>query len=104
MLDELQGPLVAQVVEEATDVGIEHPVHPFPLDAHRQRISTTPNVATANAKTALFAFMFFSFSCRMKFDLLQQGNGGFGNRLRVSEAERAGTLRKRTPYRLRPRA
>src|SRR6266699_1056867 len=38
MLDELHRPFVAQVVEEATDVGIKHPVHSFPLDAHRQRI------------------------------------------------------------------
>jgi len=38
MLDELHHPFVAQVVEEATDVGIKHPVHPLPLDAHRQRV------------------------------------------------------------------
>src|SRR5438552_15662932 len=35
MLDELHCPFVAQVIEEATDVGIEHPVHPLPLDAQR---------------------------------------------------------------------
>ena len=35
VLDELHRPFVAQVIEEATDVGIEHPVHPLPLDAHR---------------------------------------------------------------------
>src|SRR5215467_8973218 len=46
MLDELHGPLVAQVVEEATDVGIEHPVHPFPLDAHRQRVQRLMRAAT----------------------------------------------------------
>ena len=26
------------ISEEATDVGIQHPVHPLPLNAHRQRI------------------------------------------------------------------
>ena len=38
MLDELHRPFVAHVVEEATDVRIEHPVHLLPLDAHRQRV------------------------------------------------------------------
>src|SRR5437899_10829206 len=38
MLDELHGPLVAHVVEEATNVRIEHPVHSLPLDARRQRV------------------------------------------------------------------
>src|SRR5258705_10100373 len=36
MLDELHGPLVAHVVKEATNIRIEHPVHPLPLDAHSQ--------------------------------------------------------------------
>jgi hypothetical protein len=38
MLDELHGPFVAHVIEEATYVRIEHPVHPLPLDARCQRI------------------------------------------------------------------
>src|SRR5712691_10639186 len=46
MLDELHGPFVAQVIEEATDVGIEHPVHPLPLDAHRQRVQRLMRAAT----------------------------------------------------------
>src|SRR5215831_7180910 len=46
MLDELHRPCVAQVIEEATDVGIEHPVHPFPLDAHRQRVKRLVRAAT----------------------------------------------------------
>src|SRR6266550_7986954 len=46
MLDELHRPFVAQVVEEATDVGIEHPVHPLPLDAHRQRVQRLMRAAT----------------------------------------------------------
>src|SRR6266705_1271907 len=46
MLDELHRPVVAQVIEEATDVGIEHPVHPLPLDAHRQRVQRLMRAAT----------------------------------------------------------
>src|SRR2546428_2297237 len=46
MLDELHRPFVAQVVEEATDVGIEYPVHPLPLDAHRQRVQRLMRAAT----------------------------------------------------------
>jgi hypothetical protein len=46
MLDELHRPFVAHVVEEATDVGIEHPVHPLPLDAHRQRVQRLMRAAT----------------------------------------------------------
>jgi len=38
VLDELDGPLVAQIVEKATDVRIKNPVHLLPLNAHRQRI------------------------------------------------------------------
>jgi hypothetical protein len=36
VLDELHRPFVAHVVEEAADVRIKHPVHPLPLDTHRQ--------------------------------------------------------------------
>jgi hypothetical protein len=46
MLDELHRPFVAQVIEEATDVGIEHPVHPLPLDAHRQRVKRLVRAAS----------------------------------------------------------
>src|SRR5260370_21286009 len=46
MLDELHRPCVAQVIEEATDVGIEHPVHPLPLNAHRQRVQRLVRAAS----------------------------------------------------------
>src|SRR5271169_163749 len=46
MLDELHRPCVAQVIEEATDVGIEHPVHTLPLDAHRQRVQRLMRAAS----------------------------------------------------------
>ena len=38
MLDELSRPLVAHVIEEATDVRIEHPIHLPPLQSDRERI------------------------------------------------------------------
>ena len=38
MLDELDRPFVAQVVEKATDVGIEHPVHLLPFQSHSKRV------------------------------------------------------------------
>jgi site-specific DNA recombinase len=38
MLDELYGPFVTQVIEEAHYVRIEYPVHLLPLDAHRQSV------------------------------------------------------------------
>jgi len=34
------------VANEAADVGIEHPVHPLPLDAHRQRVQRLMRAAT----------------------------------------------------------
>src|SRR6266446_7833884 len=46
MLDELHRPFVAQVIEEATNVGIEYPVHSLPLDAHRQRVQRLMRAAT----------------------------------------------------------
>src|SRR5215813_653150 len=46
MLDELHGSLVAHVVKEATNVRIQHPVHSFPLDAHRQRVQRLMWAAT----------------------------------------------------------
>jgi hypothetical protein len=46
MLDELHGPFVAHVIEEATYVRIEHPVHPLPLDARCQRIQRLMRAAT----------------------------------------------------------
>src|SRR5262245_12606079 len=36
VLDKLQCPFVTQIIEEATDVCVKHPVHSLPLDAHRQ--------------------------------------------------------------------
>src|ERR1700739_3113087 len=38
MLDELQGPFVIQVIEEAHHVRVEYPVHLLPLDSHRQSV------------------------------------------------------------------
>src|SRR5229473_1464657 len=46
MLDELHGPFVAQVIEKSTDVGIKHPVHSLPLNAHRQRVQRLMRAAT----------------------------------------------------------
>jgi site-specific DNA recombinase len=46
MLDKLQHPFVTQVIEEATNVCIEHPVHSLPLNAHRQRIQRLMRTAT----------------------------------------------------------
>ncbi len=55
MLDELHHPSVAQIIEEATDVGIKHPVHPLPLDAHRQRVQRLMR-ATTGTKPVREAF------------------------------------------------
>ena len=38
VLDELSRPLVAHVIEEATDVRIEHPIHLLPLQSDDERI------------------------------------------------------------------
>ncbi len=38
VLDELSRPRVAHVIEEATDVRIEHPVHLLPLQSNHERI------------------------------------------------------------------
>src|SRR5713226_9344769 len=46
MLDELHGPFVAQLIEEAQNVRIEHPVHSLPLNAHRQRVQRLMRAAT----------------------------------------------------------
>ena len=46
MLDELHRPFVAQIIEEAMDVGVEHPVHPLPLNAHRQRVQRLVRAAS----------------------------------------------------------
>src|SRR5271165_1452698 len=46
VLDKLHRPFVAHVVEEASNVGVEHPVHSLPLDAHRQRIQRLVRAAT----------------------------------------------------------
>jgi len=49
MLDELHGPFVAPIIEKSTDVGIKHPVHALPLNAHRQRVQRLMRAA-AGAK------------------------------------------------------
>src|SRR5712664_728704 len=46
MLDEFRGPLMTHVVEKATNVRVEHPVHSLPLDAHRQRVQRLMRAAT----------------------------------------------------------
>src|ERR1039457_6301868 len=46
MRDELHDPLVAHVVEEATNIRIEHPIHSLPLDARRQRVQRLMRAAT----------------------------------------------------------
>jgi hypothetical protein len=46
MLDELHGPFVRQVVEKASNVRVEHPVHVLPLDSHCQRVQRLMRVAT----------------------------------------------------------
>src|ERR1700681_1638978 len=33
-------------IQEASDVGVEHPVHALPLDAHRQRVQRLVRAAT----------------------------------------------------------
>jgi hypothetical protein len=38
VLDELNQPFVRQMIEEATNVGIENPVHFLPHDPHPQRV------------------------------------------------------------------
>ena len=40
---------MAQIIEEATDVGVKHPVNPLPLDAHRQRVQRLMRAATRTA-------------------------------------------------------
>src|ERR1700676_3690421 len=44
--DKHHRPFVTHVVEEASNVGVEHPVHTLPLDAHRQRIQRLVRAAT----------------------------------------------------------
>ena len=46
MLDEFHGPFVAQLIEEAQNVRIEHPVHSLPTDTHMQRIERLMRVAS----------------------------------------------------------
>src|SRR5262249_11761954 len=46
VLDKPQHPFVTQLIEEATNVCIEHPVHSLPLNAHRQRIQRLMRAAT----------------------------------------------------------
>jgi len=38
VLDKLHRPFLAHVVEEATYVGVEHPVHSLPLYTHNKRV------------------------------------------------------------------
>src|SRR5690349_8498040 len=47
MLDELHRPFVAHIVEEPANVGIEHPVHPLPKDAHIERVQRLMRAATS---------------------------------------------------------
>jgi len=46
MLDKLHRPFVIHVVEETSNVRIEHPVHSLPLDARRQRVQRLVRAAT----------------------------------------------------------
>src|SRR5436309_701062 len=46
VLDKLHGPLMAHVVEETTNVRIEHPVHSFPENAHIQRVQRLMRVTS----------------------------------------------------------
>ena len=46
VLDELHQPFVPQRIEEAANVGIEHPVHLLRHDAHRERIQRLMWIAT----------------------------------------------------------
>jgi len=46
MLNKLHRPFVIHVVKETSNVRIEHPVHSFPLDAHRQRVQRLMWAAT----------------------------------------------------------
>jgi site-specific DNA recombinase len=46
VLNKLHRPFVAHVVKEASNVGVEHPVHALPLDAHRQRVQRLVRAAS----------------------------------------------------------
>jgi site-specific DNA recombinase len=46
VLHKFHRPFVAHVIEEASNVGVEHPVHALPLDAHRQRVQRLVRAAT----------------------------------------------------------
>src|SRR5947209_166944 len=46
MLDELRDPFVGNIVEESTNVCIEHPIHSLPMDTHTQRIERLVRAAT----------------------------------------------------------
>src|ERR1700722_5685357 len=46
MLDKLLRPLVAHVIEEPSNVGVQNPVHPLPADAHIQRIQRLMRAAS----------------------------------------------------------
>jgi hypothetical protein len=49
MFDELHQPCVVDRVEESTDVGVEHPVHAFPMESGRERVQRTM-LAASGAK------------------------------------------------------
>ena len=55
MLDELHRPLVTHIVEEATNVCIEYPVHSLSLDTHSQRVQRSM-WATTRPKSIREAF------------------------------------------------
>ena len=46
MLDKLHRPFVTHVVKEASNVGVKHPVHTLPLEAHRQRVQRLVRAST----------------------------------------------------------
>jgi hypothetical protein len=46
VLDKLQRPFVTQTVIEVPNIGIEHPVHALPLDAHCQCVQRLVWAAT----------------------------------------------------------
>src|SRR4029077_12859768 len=48
VLNKLHRPFVTHVVKEASNVGVEHPVHALPLDAHRQRVQRLMWAATGS--------------------------------------------------------
>src|SRR5216683_870193 len=46
VLDKLHHPFVTHIVKEASNVGVKHPVHVLPLEAHRQRVQRLVRAAS----------------------------------------------------------